>query len=143
MDHSLGAPLGQKNNEGLEQAIYCLSRTLIGTESQYNPVEKEYLALIFVVQKTRHYLVGQTIHVILRVNLLCILMTKLGLLNYKLANWAILLSQYDMSFVPQKTVRGQALADFLAAHPVLKMSKLHTDILDEVIEANMISEDDV
>ena len=48
-----------------------------------------------------------------------------------------------MSFVPQKTVRGQALADFLAAHPVLKMSKLHTDILDEVIEANMISEDDV
>jgi len=38
-----------------------------------------------------------------------------------------------MTFVPQKMVKGQALADFLAAYPVLKMSKLHMDIPDEVI----------
>ena len=67
MDHSLGALLAQKNNEGYEYAIYYLSRTLIRTESRYNPIKNECLALIFVVQKTRHYLVGQTIHVIFRV----------------------------------------------------------------------------
>jgi len=33
MDHSLGALLAQKNDEGHEQAIYYLSRTLIGAES--------------------------------------------------------------------------------------------------------------
>jgi len=33
MDHSLGALLTQKNGEGYEQAIYYLSRTLIGAES--------------------------------------------------------------------------------------------------------------
>ena len=48
-----------------------------------------------------------------------------------------------MTFVPKKVVRWQALADFLAAHPVLEASKLYTDILDEVIETNMTSEDDV
>jgi len=33
-------------------------------------------------------------------------MTKLEFLNSILANWAILLSQYDMTFVPQKVVKG-------------------------------------
>jgi len=42
-------------------------------------------------------------------------MTKSGSLNSRLAKWAILLSQYDMLFVPQKAVKGQTLADFLAA----------------------------
>jgi len=48
-----------------------------------------------------------------------------------------------MTFVPQKAVKGQALADFLAAHSVPKTSKLHIDIPDKVIEANMTSGDDV
>jgi len=72
-----------------------------------------------------------------------ILMMKLGSLNCRLANWAILLSQYDMTFVLQKTIKGQALVDFLAAHPALETLKLHTDILDEVIEANITSKYDV
>jgi len=36
MDHSLGALLTEKNDEGYEHAIYYLSRTLIGAESRYN-----------------------------------------------------------------------------------------------------------
>ena len=48
-----------------------------------------------------------------------------------------------MIFVPQKAVKGQVLADFLAAHPVLESSKLHEDIPDDVFESNMISEDEV
>ena len=67
-----------KDDNGHEQAIYYLSRTLIGAESRYNPIVKECLALVFAIQKTRHYLVGQTIHVISRVNPLCILMIKSG-----------------------------------------------------------------
>ena len=112
MDHSLGALLSQKDDDGHEQAIYYLIRTLIGAESRHNPIEKECLALVFAVQKTRHYLVGQTIHVISRVNPLCILMTKLGSLNSRLAKWAILLSQYDMPFFSQKAIKGQTLQTF-------------------------------
>jgi len=48
-----------------------------------------------------------------------------------------------MLFVPQKAVNGQALEDFLAAHPVPKSSKLHEDIPDEVFESNVTSEDEV
>ena len=48
-----------------------------------------------------------------------------------------------MLFVPQKSVKSQALADFLAAYAVPESSKLHEDIPDEVFESNMISEDEV
>jgi len=48
-----------------------------------------------------------------------------------------------MTFVPQKAIKGQAIADFLATHPVSESSKLKEDIPDEVIEANITSSDDV
>jgi len=70
-------------------------------------------------------------------------MTKLGSLNSRLAKWALLLSQYDMLFVPQKAVKGQALAEFLVTHPVPESSKLHEDIPGEVFESNITSEDEV
>ena len=48
-----------------------------------------------------------------------------------------------MLFIPHMAVKGQTLADFLAAHPVLESSKLHEDILGEIFESNMTSEDEV
>ena len=51
MDHSLGALLAQNVDQGHEQAIYYLSRTMIGAEHQYNLIEKECFALVFTVQK--------------------------------------------------------------------------------------------
>jgi len=44
-----------------------------------------------------------------------------------------------MLFVPQKAVKGQTLADFLAAHPVPESSKRHENIPNEVFESNMTS----
>ena len=68
MDHSLGALLAQNDDAGYEQGIYYLSRTLQGAEQRYPMIEKECLALVFAIQKMRHYLVSQTIHVISRLN---------------------------------------------------------------------------
>ena len=39
-----------------------------------------------------------------------------------------------MQFLPQKTVKGQAVADFLAEHPDLRTTKLYEDLQDEVAE---------
>jgi len=77
------------------------------------------------------------------VNPLHLLMMKPGSLHSRLAKWALLLSQYDMIFIPQKAIKGQALAEFLAAHLVPENSKLHEDISDEVFESNVTSEDEV
>jgi len=49
MDHSLGVLLAQNNDQNHEQEIYYLSRTMIGVEHLYNPIEKECLAFVFAV----------------------------------------------------------------------------------------------
>ena len=107
---------------------------MIEAEHQYNPIKKECLTLVFAVQKMRHYLIGQTIYVISKVNPLRLLMTKPSSLNGRLAKWAILLSQYEMRFKSQKAVKGQAVVDFLAEHPDPRATKLYEDLPDEVAE---------
>jgi len=34
------------------------------------------------------------------------------ILNGQLAKWAIILNHYDLLYVPQRVVKGQAMADF-------------------------------
>jgi len=42
-----------------------------------------------------------------------------------------------MKFMPQETVKGQVVADFLANHPVSGSSKLYDNLPNEIIEACM------
>ena len=107
---------------------------MIGAEHRYNLIEKECLALVFTIQKMRHYLVGQIIHVISKLNHLRLLMMKPSSLNNRLVKWVILLSQYEMQFLPQKTVKEQVVAGFLAEHLDPRMTKLYEDLPDEVAE---------
>jgi len=55
-------------------------------------------------------------------------MTKPSSMNGQLAKWALLFSQYELQFLPQKTVKGQAVTDFLAKHPDPRMTKLYEDL---------------
>jgi ribonuclease HI len=53
------------------------------------------------------------------------------MLTGRLAKWAIILTEFDITYVPQKAIKGQALADFLAAHPIQDNSPLKCDFPDE------------
>ena len=65
-------------------------------------------------------------------------MMKPSLLNGRLAKWAILPSQYKMQFLPQKIIKGQAVADFLAEHLDPRIIKLYDDLPDEIAEVCVI-----
>jgi len=53
------------------------------------------------------------------------------ILNGRLAKWAVILKQYDLVYYPQRAVKGQALADFLADHPILDNWELNDDLPGE------------
>ncbi|XP_074299422.1 uncharacterized protein LOC141630515 [Silene latifolia] len=55
-ERSLGALYAQENEYKKERAFYYLSRTLVGAELNYSPIEKICLALVFAIQKLRHYM---------------------------------------------------------------------------------------
>ncbi|KAG9450497.1 hypothetical protein H6P81_010462 [Aristolochia fimbriata] len=55
-EKSVGALLAQCDEHNKERSLYYLCRTLVGAELNYTPIEKTCLALIFAIQKLRHYL---------------------------------------------------------------------------------------
>nr|XP_011465143.1 PREDICTED: uncharacterized protein LOC101299390 [Fragaria vesca subsp. vesca] len=132
LERSLGAMLAQNNDEGKENALYYLSRTLVGAEHNYTPIEKVCLALVFATQKLRHYMLAHSITLISKADPLRYLMSK-PVLSGRLAKWSLLLSEFDIKFVSQKAIKGQALADFLAAHPVPDHIELPEDLPDEEV----------
>lgn len=86
LDESLGALLEQENENGKENALYYLSRVLVGAEHAYSPIEKHCLALVFAVKKLRHYMIAHRVTLISKVHPLKYLMTR-PMLTGRLARW--------------------------------------------------------
>ncbi|CAL9000663.1 unnamed protein product, partial [Prunus brigantina] len=105
-ERSIGALLAQENESHKEQALYYLSRTLTGPELNYTLIEKTCLALVFAIQKLRHYMQAFTVHLIARADLVRYVMSK-PVLTGRLAKWALLLNQYEIIYTPAKAVKGQ------------------------------------
>uniref|UniRef100_A0A2N9GEB1 Integrase catalytic domain-containing protein n=1 Tax=Fagus sylvatica TaxID=28930 RepID=A0A2N9GEB1_FAGSY len=52
---AIGALIAQEDNNGVEQPIYYVSRTVKDAESRYSGAERSCLALIYASQRLRHY----------------------------------------------------------------------------------------
>jgi len=57
---------GQEKEEGKERALYYFSRTLLRAKLHYSPIRKLCLALMFTVQKLRHYMQADMVRVIFK-----------------------------------------------------------------------------
>jgi hypothetical protein len=55
---ALGAMLNQNPNNTIDRPIYYANRLMNNVEKNYTTIEKETLAMIYVVKKFRHYLLG-------------------------------------------------------------------------------------
>ncbi|XP_074296849.1 uncharacterized protein LOC141627503 [Silene latifolia] len=111
-ERSLGAMCAQEIEDRKERSLYYLSRTLVGAELNYAPIEKICLALVFAIQKLRHYMQAHTIHVVSKADPIKYILSR-PVLSGRLAKWAMLLKRYDLVFVPQKVMKGQAIATSL------------------------------
>ena len=56
-DHVVGAILGQRINK-LPRVIYYASKILNDAQLNFTTTEKEFLAVVFALEKFRSYLVG-------------------------------------------------------------------------------------
>ena len=61
-DSALGVVLGQKE-EQLHYAIYFIRKNLTPAELNYMVTEKEFLAVIFAINKFCHYITGYEVFV--------------------------------------------------------------------------------
>ncbi|KAG9458214.1 hypothetical protein H6P81_002722 [Aristolochia fimbriata] len=131
-EKSMGALLAQCDEDNKERSLYYLIRTLVGVELNYTLIEKTCLALVFAVQKLRHYLLAHSTKLISRADPLKYIMSR-PILSGRLAKWALLLSEFEIDFVPQRAIKGQALANFLADHPIPAEWEISEEFPDEEI----------
>ncbi|XP_057803303.1 uncharacterized protein LOC131018607 [Salvia miltiorrhiza] len=66
-ERSMGALLAQENEGGKENTLYYLSRTMTPNELKYTLIEKLCLALIFSIQKLKHYFQAHTVRLVSKV----------------------------------------------------------------------------
>jgi hypothetical protein len=64
------------------------------------------------IRKLKHYFLVHTIRVVSDRPLVSVLQSKEA--TGRIAQWPVEIDQYDVEFVPRRTIKSQALADFIA-----------------------------
>ncbi|XP_073277708.1 uncharacterized protein [Primulina huaijiensis] len=118
---SIGCLLVQNNHERNEQVIYYLSRFLTPVEVKYSVIEKLCLTLYYACTKLRHYLIQSRVFVVTKTDLIKYMHNR-PILSGHIGKWSLALAEFTLIYYPQKSVKGQAIADFLADHPSLNES---------------------
>ncbi|KAG9442543.1 hypothetical protein H6P81_018397 [Aristolochia fimbriata] len=96
-------------------------------------VDRPLLLYIAAQEKSLwHYLLAHSTNLISRADPLKYIMPR-PFLSGRLAKWALLLSEFEINFVPQRAIKDQALANFLADHPVPAEWELTEEFPDEEI----------
>ncbi|XP_058198420.1 uncharacterized protein LOC131313941 [Rhododendron vialii] len=119
---SIGCLLAQDNEQGKEQAVYYLSRLLTPCERRYTPIEKLCLALYFATIKLRHYMLPVVVYIMSQIDLIKYLLSR-PIMRGRIGKWSWALMEFNFQYVPQKAVKGQALADFLCDRPCMDIGK--------------------
>uniref|UniRef100_A0A2N9GV74 Reverse transcriptase domain-containing protein n=1 Tax=Fagus sylvatica TaxID=28930 RepID=A0A2N9GV74_FAGSY len=130
-EQSLGALLAQKNEAEKEKALYYLSRKLTGAELKYSPIEKMCLALFFLHSQIEAlHASTHTIHLVAKVDPVKYILSR-PVISGRLAKWSVAFQEFEIAYVSQKAIKGQALANFLADHPIPADWELLDDFPDE------------
>ncbi|XP_057994332.1 uncharacterized protein LOC131174593 [Hevea brasiliensis] len=129
---ALAAMLAQKV-EKLERAIYYISKKLLAYEENYSLIESTYLVVVWATKKLRHYFQTHRVIVVSRMDPLKYLF-ELSMLVEKLAKWLVLLSEFNIVYETQKTIKGHVVAKFISENPVNEEEELETAFPDESLK---------
>ena len=115
-----------------ENAIYYISKKMLAYEEKYSPLEKACEVLVWATRKLRHYMLAFKILLIARLDPLKYLMEK-PVQDGKIAKWVLLLSEFDIKYVTQNSMKGRATTDHLAYCSPEEDEEIQGDFLDEDI----------
>ena len=91
-DHTVSAVL--LRDRGMQQPVYCISKTLVDAEIRYLPLEKLVLALVHATRTLLHYFQAYTVFVLIEYPLQSLL--KRSDFTGRIAKWGTRLGSFDI-----------------------------------------------
>ncbi|KAM1121868.1 hypothetical protein PS2_003486 [Malus domestica] len=101
-----------RNDGNVERPVYYTSKTLQDAETRYSNIEKLALALVMSARKLHPYFQAHSIIMLTNHPIRQILQSSDT--SGRMIKWAITLGEFDISYQPKPTEKGQAVADFIA-----------------------------
>ncbi|WKA12872.1 hypothetical protein VitviT2T_030220 [Vitis vinifera] len=129
-DMALGCMLAQIDDSGKERAIYYLSKRMLKYEMRYVMIERLCLALVWATRRLRHYMTEYSVHLIFCLDPLRYLFDRPALTG-RLMRWLVLLTEFDIQYVSQKSIKGSIVIDHLASLPTSEDRPVDDDFPDE------------
>ena len=99
--HAISAVL--LRDQGVQQPIYYISKTLVNAETRYLPLEKLALALVHTTRKLPYYFQANTIYMLTEYPLQSLL--KRSDFMGRIAKWGTRLSSFDIRYRPRSSVK--------------------------------------
>ena len=126
----MGCMLGQLDDSGKERAIYYLSKRMLEYKCKYIMIERLCLALIWATRRLRHYVKEYSILLVSQLDPLRYLFNR-PVLTGRLMRWLVILTEFDIQYMTQKSVKGSIIADHLASFPVFDDRPINDDFPDK------------
>jgi hypothetical protein len=127
---AVGAILAQNSTSKIDQHVMNSSRLFNYVERNYSIIEREVVAMVYALQKFRHYLLGNKLTFDVDHTALMYLVNKPQ--NFgKSARWLLLFLEYDFKIV-YKPCRSHLMVDELSRLP--NQTKL-VGVLDQTCDA--------
>jgi hypothetical protein len=95
---ALGAFLAQPGEGDIDYPIYFSSRKLSKFEQNYNTTERKCLAMVYALQKFKHYLLGQHFKMFTDHSSLKYLVNE-PVLGGRIFRWFLLFQEYDFEII--------------------------------------------
>ena len=111
--------VGSVDDSGKEQAIYYLSKRMLEYEMRYVVIERFCIVLVWATRRLRHYMTEYSMHLISHLDPLRYLFDRPTLAG-RLMRWLVLLTEFDIQYVSQKSIKGSVIAYHLASLPTIK-----------------------
>ena len=110
-DYAIGPVLGQRADKKAF-VIYYASKTLDSAQANYTTTEKEFLAVVFALEKFRSYIVGSPVTIFTDHAALKYLLSKQET-KPRLTRWIILCQEFNLIIKDKKGVEN-VVADHLS-----------------------------
>ena len=116
-ENAMGEMLAQEGPEGVEHAVYYLSKKFLPYVEKFDLVEKTCLIMIWATRKLSHYFQSYKIQAVSKIDPLRYLF-QVSALTGKISRWLVLLTKFDIKYITTKVIKGRAVTEFLALNTV-------------------------